>query len=864
MSCLSRTTANGTDFLLSYHNLMRLRFIMVFLHQGKSSRGSINRASLYHCVIALVLFLISNVTEAGRPWVSEAQGRDGIQWGHDMLSDGFRESQRVPGWSEASPYNMSFDDQETQVGIVLVHGMGYDFEPDKELDADDPLQALGMVTVEDTGGSLLDPGYRNQCGASVNVMRPANSDAVMDYWGYFPRDVAVLSLDERPRLRPLLVAGYNGIDGWDRATADVARQISLFTYCYQLDKVVVVTHSMGGVVARALMSETVPEPAGAEPVSIYDEDAMFAKRYAASKIARVVTLAAPQGGSYAASAAGILAARDNINVAAFAAPMVSDAVDATGDLVLGDLRKIPIIGAILDVILEAFDALISGIAAVVFFSEELTEWVCRGQTVNDECSLYDNFLRAFVAKLGYDSRSTQMLTTESMSIRNFNLLLGTHGKNLPVEWFSLYGTSPFNQFDNSDDRGYRRRNRKPICEGTFFDIDTYDYIFHMNSIFDWELDWICGESIGLEIVSILGKNIGDAPSIANDGMVWANSAQLVGASVATFSANHHHNRFGDVSKSSRKLDQIGMVRYLAFGDTPEINPVYLRNLSIVSPDQDALEFDLSRVDLSSPHPHTPVMPSIPSIAEADTYQTMMCEKASAFGRGNLLYSYTGMFELKFDQLYTPDVREGYRGSPDSYRIEVHNWRGPELPARTAFIRYDAGRVNDGVNEVTLDMNISQLFAEDRFYEHPVRRRGQDDFVDGAFDEDESTGQDREFEPLGAPVWRGNDDSEGVDESGQNDFVDISGTYTFSVSACNDEGCSGTTSFPQEVVIERGGIVALRAGSVICNPSEPDFLQVRSVLARRSAFSYQRSLTVRFPNPSINNSVSGELDDIVLP
>jgi len=360
----------------------------------------------------------------------------------DYESEGFTPADHLPVQADCD----AADEGCTQtlgdrLGIVFVHGMGNDCAPELAPElaeapwlyaATDPrLEGVGQ-----TGTTLRDSDAIRYKLSGNTVYAPADQRWLMypesagsachgpHYWsGRMLSQVATVgAIDDSgntDRL-PTLVVGYNGLDAWGGSeTADppayaVARQINMFIDEYDLDRVSVVTHSMGGVVTRDLFSRASAYP------SIDDRSAgeswrtnpHYNLQRAAAHVSRVITLAAPQTGS--------------------------EVADLHGRLVDNE-------AALYQIAAEQFGVL--GLSAAGF-----ADFVAdANDAVRDQIEERDH-------------PGTASLWTSRMSVANADRLNGTDGAPaLQVPWFNIAGTATWNFLDTDAFVAIGERDRGITC-----------------------------------------------------------------------------------------------------------------------------------------------------------------------------------------------------------------------------------------------------------------------------------------------------------------------------------------------------------------------------------------------------------------
>jgi|GEM_PF-5518897 len=361
----------------------------------------------------------------------------------DYTSDGFTPGDHVPVQVDCDTTDegcsQTLDDR---LGIVFVHGMGDDCAPTLApelageplfLPDDDPrLEGVNQThwTLRDSdavryelSGSTVYPATDTRWFMYPQSAGPSCYGP--NYWsGRMLTQVATVGpiddLLNGDRL-PTLVVGYNGLDAWGgSATADppaftVARQINMFIDEYDLDRVSVVTHSMGGVVTRDLFSRAAAYP------SIEDRSAgenwrtneHYNIQRAAAHVARVITLAAPQTGSEVADLHGRLVGHDHA--------LYQIAVEQFGAQGLSAAR-------VVDLVADANEALLNQI-------EERNH------------------------------PGTASLWTTRMAVANTDRLNGTDGAPaLHVPWFNIAGTDTWNFLDTDEYVAIGKRDRTITCD----------------------------------------------------------------------------------------------------------------------------------------------------------------------------------------------------------------------------------------------------------------------------------------------------------------------------------------------------------------------------------------------------------------
>ncbi len=548
----------------------------------------------------------------------------------DYTSDGFDPARRAPGElacdysdvfecarMEPRVRRLTHDDMEG-LGIVFVHGMGEDCAPERDPDAATATDREGLVTRsgdprEDDPDSSYYVGGQvagwNTGGAPAWLVRPDKGDvcAGPDYWGTFMlNQVATLGAPVRANGEriPTLVAGYNGRDAWGGSGASeppaytVARQIDAFMETYELDRVAVITHSMGGVVMRDLFTRAgqLPDDQVRELGADYHRNDHYAVQLAASRISRVITIAAPQNGSKAADQLD-----DYLNS------------PAPGAKFIGEIAK---------------EHPLLALPAVLI----ATLWV----EVN---GLVDGHLEA------RDHGGTRSVQRRNMARANAEYFASDD--DLHVEWDAIIGTDAFNFIDDEDEVRARNRERSTICRAGWTPGMEDEACFE--SFFLWALN----------------SAVHYGPN--TDGMVHISSAAAVGNVIGSTRGNHHHNRMGDISYSTQKLDQIGILRYYAHADG-DPDPYFAQMLDLYA------------------QPELPIEEPIDADGEVRAPSRLLfrrdfrdadCTTHGVVGLGDELVSHTGQFDVRLWQPYTPQSPAVF-GWPTHYSVRVTRSARPRV------------------------------------------------------------------------------------------------------------------------------------------------------------------------------------------
>jgi hypothetical protein len=594
------------------------------------------------------------------------------------------------------------DTTDGRMGLVFVHGMGdRDCRPVPDEAAATPWERLGLTSYTkldlasyDTFFGVFDEvslyGHLDDAwiaptvpkGHWVMLPNVRTSQSMMErtlgfdgekcsrnsYWGRYVLEQAAaighptadgLKTDGLRHRMPVLVAGYDQRDAWyggdgGSAAEDVARQISVFADAYELDRVTVVAHSMGGVVMRDLITRAAHEPGDDELAAGADvfDNPDYAIHDAASHITRVVTLASPQGGSYGANAVQAMA--DSGADVGESVALLVDAVREVADLVAGDLfADVPLIGGALD---WAWDLVWDAVSAVV-------DVLLLGV---DGLLAPLGWLVPGLPSLMYGDANTASLTTHEMAAQNRGRLYGTDGRPaLAVPWLNLSGTATRNfQTGKGLDR-LASREREQVCAAGSIYIPALQLKYWGPDIVD---KYGCVEDLFLPAFAgwrVRGAYGGGGGS-PTDGMVHTGSAELVGRQIGRSKSQHAAMAHATASYTTESLDLIGLLRFYGHADG--------------APSDELLTYEAAYrgVDITgAPLPraaHAPVGVR-PRVGSSDDD----CSTTAVSGARGDFVTHTGQFDLIWLQRYTPTSREDISDWPAEYRIRVHKEARSWLP-----------------------------------------------------------------------------------------------------------------------------------------------------------------------------------------